>query len=90
MYIEYVILYRDMLLSEEFMYEPVWCAYELKDLGNNIAIGVCGKVPDKYKDQAMSFGEVMDLLYKPFKEVSLKEKRALWKPRKEKDESNNS
>ncbi len=39
MYIEYVILHRDMLLSEEFMYEPVWCAYELKEVGDNIAFG---------------------------------------------------
>ena len=71
MYIEYMLIEREFLENEELDYEPIWCAYELADCRNKIAIGICGKVPDKYADQAMSWGEVEDLLYYPYKLVSL-------------------
>jgi len=83
MYIEYMIIDRDFLESEELSREPIWCAYELENCGNKIAIGICGSVPIKYRNQAFSFGEVDELLHHPYIEVSLVRKRELAKQRRE-------
>lgn len=70
MYIEYAILDRNLLFSEEFKKYTIWCAYELKDQSDKIAVGFCDRVPEKYKDIAQDFVDISKQLIKPYVSAS--------------------